>query len=314
MFPEADSPGLKVVQGPFSSGGNDTAGCIMASSVATCDSPFQSGKRFKEQVTGRGPFDLVFDVDPNGVAAGADGHQVFQKIINQSGSALSGFTLSLGVGVGDDFVASTAGDGLGFSTSFEFGPDKVPAYSQFPFGLFGAAADNDNFLIDGFFAAERSGFELILSEDAIQTAGIFGPYPTLFGDAMLSQEDVPNGAFWDIDSDPTTDDILMAWERPDGMWELRRGEVAGAPVSLATALSFATLGEVEAFLGFGLAMGAIEDLANVNVNFAIDVLGFTGSSFTLRLQPSAVPLPATLPLLLAGLAFVGAASRRRRAA
>lgn len=209
-FPEADSPGLKVVQGPFNSGGNSTAGCIMVSSTATCNSPFQSGKRFKQEVTGKGPMDLVFDVDPNGLAGGDAGYQVFQKLINQTGAPLGGFTLTLGTGVGSGFTASGANDGLAFSANFEFGPENAAAYSQFPFGLFGAAADNDNFLIDGFFAAERSGFEMIFGEDVIATSGIFGPYAGLFGPGMLSQEDVPNGAFWDIDNIPDTDDVLMA--------------------------------------------------------------------------------------------------------
>lgn len=62
-FPEANGPGIKVVQGPVDVGGNDLAGCIMASSGSTCDGPRQSGKRFKQKITGLGPTDLVFNTE-----------------------------------------------------------------------------------------------------------------------------------------------------------------------------------------------------------------------------------------------------------
>jgi len=323
-FPEADSPGIKVVQGPFSQGGNATVGCIMASSTATCDSGFQSGKRFKQQFTGTGPVDLVFDVDPTTDPTGSEGYQVFQKLINQTGLAMTGFEISLGTGIGDGFVVSTVGDGLGFSPSFEFGPTDANASSQFPFGLFGDAADNPNFSIDGFFAPERSGFNVGFGEDVLATSGFFGPYPGLFGAGMLSQEAVPMGAFWDDDNDPTTDDVLIAWLNGDGEWEQRREIVGGTDVdTLAVPETYATFDELVSAIGLALVQGEIEDLANVNVNFAVDVAAFTGNSFTLRVDgsfdplpapDSVVPLPATLPLLLSAFGLIGVASMRRHRA
>lgn len=94
---------------------------------------------------------------------------------------------------------------------------------------------------------------------------------------------------------------------------MRRDEVGDAPVSLADAIIFATLQEVEKYLEFSLVTGVIEDLANVNVNYAINLLGFQGSSFTLRLQTAAVPIPATLPLLISAFGLAGVMIRKRRA-
>ncbi|MFO7757379.1 MAG: VPLPA-CTERM sorting domain-containing protein [Roseovarius sp.] len=57
---------------------------------------------------------------------------------------------------------------------------------------------------------------------------------------------------------------------------------------------------------------AIEDLANLNLNFAIDVAAYQGDSFTLRVIPSPVPLPATAPLLVAGIGAFAMLRRRKR--
>ncbi|MCB1312513.1 MAG: VPLPA-CTERM sorting domain-containing protein [Sedimentitalea sp.] len=62
-----------------------------------------------------------------------------------------------------------------------------------------------------------------------------------------------------------------------------------------------------------LGQDIIEDLANLNLNYAI-ALGsnFVGTSFTLRVETTPVPLPAAAPLLLAGFGALGFAARRRR--
>lgn len=65
--PEANTPGLMADPTPFSASGQQLSGCIRASSTTTCDGDFQSGKRFKEQLTGTGAVDLVFNIDPDGV-------------------------------------------------------------------------------------------------------------------------------------------------------------------------------------------------------------------------------------------------------
>ena len=60
----------------------------------------------------------------------------------------------------------------------------------------------------------------------------------------------------------------------------------------------------------------IEDLANLNLSFALLIDdAFQSDAFTLRVTTGAgvapIPLPAGAPLLLAGLAMLGFARRRR---
>ena len=353
--PEALSPGIKVVNGEFTLGGPNpkptTSGCIMASSGSTCDGAIQSGKRFKEHMTATDPIDLVFDVDPTGAQpAGSIGYQVYQRVVNKTGGALAGVTVELGFGLGDTFVASTAGDGLGFAPDFPAQPGRdFPVTTQFPFGLFGDADSNPNFTLDGFFADERAGYEMAFSEDSISTGTFFGPYEDLFG-SWMSEETLPEGAFWDFDGDENTDDLLMAWQTPNGQWELRRdinddGEVVSIDPQL-----FATLDDVNGYLDITSVVDLIDDLANLNLNYAIalwDEVDFT--QFTMRvtavpctlppvaiastfslvsaahadpvpgedfcvLPPVApVPLPAGGPLMVMALAALGWSARRRAA-
>jgi hypothetical protein len=154
------------------------------------------------------------------------------------------------------------------------------------------------------------------SEDALTSTGLAGPYASLFG-PWMSQEVVPDGAFWDFDSNPDTDDLLLAWERSDGKWEQRREVVNGVAQTLVTPLVFddylAFLASLDPVVAALIGQGAIEDLANLNVNYAISVAGFTGSQFTLRVDVAPVPLPMAAPLLMAGVGGLALVGRRRRA-
>jgi len=343
---ESNSPGIKVVneEYPDSASGNPPTildGCIMASSTATCDDGFQSGKRIKQQVTDFGPVDLVFDVAPDAEGEEAPSiYQVFGRLINVTGEALTGFKIELGFGVGDGFTAAGADSGLSFSTVFTAQPgNSGPVSTQFPFGLFGDAEDSPNFLLDGFFDDERTGFDvdLFASLTAMESIGYYGNYANLFGD-WNDQGGVPEGLFWDFDNDPTTDALLMAWQRADGLWELRRGlgETCEAP-GFTNCTPGVTLdpSDYETFSSFedvaklltdsadcqtlvcNFIGGGIEDLANLNLNFAIAldaVVNFT--SFTLRttvypVDIAPVPLPAGAPLLLAALGAFAALRRRK---
>lgn len=322
--PEAINPGIQIVQETYTQGGPDGLtldGCIMTSNPTnTCTGAFQSGKRVKTQMTGTDPVDLVFDISEGAEA----NYQVFYRLINQTSQSLAGFSLDLGFGVGNDFVEATAADGITFSTAFRAPPasDGTSSTTQFPFGLFGDASDNPNFTLDGFFAAERSSLDLDQGLTNIASTGFIGPYTDLFP-FWLSQNDVPTGAFWDNDNDSSTDALLMAWLNGDGQWELRRdvADLAGGVASsLVDSLFFDTFDAVVAQLGLGTSLfeDDIEDLANLNVNFAINLADFVPSgSFTLRTtvlpatSVAQVPLPAGAPLLLAGLVLLGFVRQRR---
>ena len=333
--PESETPGVKVQDEIYADTGSGATlvfdGCLMTSNPdATCTSEFQSGKRIKQQMTGTGPVDLVFDVDNTETELSF--YQVFGRLINVTGQALSGFSVELGTGVGSGFTAFTGDDApVTFSFDFTAQPNSSgkSSTSQFPFGLFGDADDSPNFLLDGFFSSARTGFDIIQTATKLVSDGYYGEYFDLFDD-WRDQGDVPQGLFWDFDNNADTDALLMAWQIGDDLWELRRtvGETCvdlectfGVTLETYETGSFADILALltnadDPWLDL-FAPGAIEDLANLNLNYALALGDFGNlSSFTIRttvfpVEVSAVPLPAGAPLLLAGLGAFAAVRRRR---
>ncbi|MGG7565875.1 choice-of-anchor F family protein [Rhodovulum sp. DZ06] len=296
--PEATAPGIAVLTGaPDLSASQDIPNCIMASSSASCESSFQSGKRFKLHFTDTGAVDLVFDTSGTGESA----YQLFTKFTNDVGAGLRGFTMELGFGVGDGF--SLAGDGAGIA----FAPVPDMPDTQFPFGLFGDAAASSNHDLDGFFAAETTGYLAEWTATKMRATTGYGPYGDLFG-AWTTLDDAPWGYFWDHDGDAGTDAILMAWQTGTGEWEQRRAEDTGEAVPILPTI----VGEAD-LISAGYLLGAIEDVSNLNVNamIAFSDAFDSGSGFTLRITAAEVPLPAGAPLLVAGIGALGLLRRRR---
>lgn len=363
---EAVSPGLVALNDFYTTGPQDSRvfdGCIRAEVGGTdCATGFQTGNRFKLQLTDTGAVDLVFNVNPDvagtqgvnpgnpdegpGVSTpGINTYQVFGRAVNLTQQMLDSFVIELGFGVGDNFVASTDGDGLSFAQSLNLGPNGDTAFTQYPFGLFGSL-DQPNPSpnpIAGFFDNDgRAGFEVAVEadgvgEDRIVSGDYYGTYDDIFGN-WLSQEMAPMGLLWDNDGLDTTDALVMAWFNEDlGQWETLRevidlldrdGNVIGLTARAADSSLYPTFDAAVAALG--LANGTfvedlIEDVANLNLNFGIELASsFTGwfdtegvlqNNFTLRLTsfaaPAPIPLPASVLFLLASVGSLGAVRRLR---
>ncbi len=308
LWTASPAPGMTVLNDdPDLNPGQSIPDCIAAVG-ANCEGAFQSDKRVKMVATAVGAIDLQFDTLGN---AESNSYQLFHRLINSTPQRLSGFTIELGTGVGDNFVRSGASDGLSFDLSVALGPNDVPAFSQFSFGMFGDAATNPNFDLDGFFATQRAGFSFVTNEDLIKTAGLFGPYAGLFGPGMMNTALVPEGYFWDNDGDPATDPLLMAWFN-GSVWEQRRIVDPNDPTKAISSAAFET-DEATLMAQAGFEKDIIEDLRNLNINLNIlTEASYLGENFTLRFTTAAVPEPGTWAMLIAGFGLVGASMRRRR--
>lgn len=131
-------PGMTILNNDLDlNPGIDETDCIIVLG-ANCEGPFQSDKRVKMRATDHGAIDLVFNTRQDDET---NSYRLFHRIINVTDAPIRSYTIELGSGVGDSFVLSSAGDGLGFGPDAELGPNNEPAFTQFSFGLFGDAPE-----------------------------------------------------------------------------------------------------------------------------------------------------------------------------
>ena len=262
---EGQSPGISVDNTAFSFAGVDAAGCILAAGDVNCDSPRQSGKRFKSQATDFGLIELQFDVAQ---APTEDNiYRVFQRFTNSTLALVEDWEISLGFGLGDGFVSSVTDDELGFFVPTEAEPPNSQLAALFPAGLFSPADEPVGSDI-GYFDDERSGFNLAAQEDLITSLGLFGEYAETY-EAWLSSDAVPQGFFFDDDGDPSTDALLVA-NLDNGQW-FSLGDIPIAEPTTGNVFTDAPLCS-EAAPGTPCYLeGAIEDLAGLNLNYSVIV-------------------------------------------
>ncbi len=212
--------GMKVVNGDDAVSGLN---CLMTTGYnefdgtdKMCSDPLQSSKRIKMKNTANGPLDVVLTVQSGDTYT----YRSLQKLTNATpDSRWENFTIELGSGTGSGFVASAAGDGLGFSDTrgkFFSATTPVTTYQSKDLVFSAYFADGLSGPIDkyhpepGYFnVEERMWYNMEATEDEIVSTGISSTYSDVFG-AWLNSAGVPIAIFWDNDGDINTDNILMA--------------------------------------------------------------------------------------------------------
>jgi len=312
---DVQAPGMNVVIGAES--------CIMTAGVnpvdntpKECDDPHQTSKRVKVYSDDlSGPVDLVFGVVGTDDCATDDAYRFFLKYENLSQQRISSFSLKLGAGYGNSFEAVTDGkliftDRDGAPISSVPDPKDIDLAAFFAFGLFGDADTNPNHEADGYYdPSARAFFEMTSSTSGtIVAQSVTENFSSLYGKAMgnwIPKELAPWGYFYDIDSDPETDDLLVAdWDGHNWVTRLlctsstfldmrdaslvEENECRPLPDGTPVLLSSSTLGIWADSNIF--SEGRIEDFGNVNVNTHIKVDNrFNGGTFTIRITPTADP-------------------------
>jgi hypothetical protein len=246
---------------------------------------------------------------------------VFSKINNYTDKRLKGYKIVIGTGTGSAFVPSSAAGGVGadklhislgvgegFSSGNMGGPDGSDLFdlddglANFSYGLFGKAipakpGEVSKFPNNGFFDDTRAGFDVVQScqvapcgtvpntafptgpdlvqSDTIESTNAFASnYTTLFGDWLPSKWE-PSGVFYDDDNDPNTDAVLQAWW--DGSQWVGNNDGGFTPIPQAT---LETWGQDPLY-----AIGKIEDVLNLGINYIVKVGDGIGPNFTIRIIP-----------------------------
>lgn len=200
--------------------------------------------------------------------------------------------ISLGVGEGG---TTTTNQGIKTFTpdgSNLFDADGLATFSH---GLFGAA--DQNFPSNGFFDNRTAGFNAVqscsvvdgcatysdplvsplplMAADTIESTTVLpSNYSSLFGNWLPSKWQ-PSGVFFDDDSDPTTDPVLMAWW--NGSAWVQNNDAGFAPVPSSDLAAWAANPLYE--------VAQIEDVLNLGINYIVKVGDGIGSNFTVRITP-----------------------------
>lgn len=292
----AVEPGIKAITGALnnndftSDNGFSPAGvenCLMASSPAVCNSPKNSGKRIKNNLTGHGAFDTVY----NGKTSGGTTEYVnYGKITNRTGARLLGYQVIVGTGTGANFTPASQSVQAGLLAMDNVLPlsDKAADWegttqtdgqnplqrTWLPEGLFGTKEDGGT----GYFSADNAGFFFeTVGTDTLSADGMFDNpvYAQFFGDGLLTRGQQPEALF---ESTGLDDGIIQAWKAGD-LWLDADGVVQDQ------AYIDSLIAQTDKYY-----IATIEDLTNVNVNYSMDIGDMAAGQFTVRYMPVFSPV------------------------
>ncbi len=269
---------------------NMVQNCLMANNEALCDSEKGSGKRVKNNITGRNAFDTVYNVKSSG---GTTEYFNFGKLTNKTNARMTGFDIQLGTGTGANFVGADA-------SGIELSMDQVSALSakaaewagsggvdgqdplqrvNLPSGLFGKGGQDRGEEGIGYFSLEQAGFIFTdegaadgKGSDTLTASAIFGDdYQALFGNGLLSRNQVPVSLVYD---DGSGEDAALVYWKAGNLWINEEGNIVAQS-------------EVDALLKQeGYLLDTIEDLSNVNLNYTFDIGDdLNGNQITVRFVP-----------------------------
>jgi len=325
--PVGEPAGIKVINDDTNVKDPKPQNCIMATSYidgyyldstepqqTICSSDFQTHKRFKEAmlpssvVDGDKGADLVFNVEAD---EGTRAYQVFQKINNWTDARLTGFTIEVGFGVGDEFQSAT-GIGVNLADLSISVPEEIWAENElatFSHGLFGAP--DNHFPTPGFFDNTTAGYSINqypiiagLTDTLTATTLLGSNYTNIppttelihnqFG-TWLPNIWIPQGIFFDDDGNPATDAALVAWYGYNPVEE-NFGWMTGSNDNPdSTDDDFNTIEDsvISDWSNNPLySMGEIDDLVNVGINYIVTI-GDIGTfpaeandTFTIRITPT----------------------------
>ena len=213
---DVKAPGMKVVNLDDLDGSK----CIMTTgynpydgSTKMCSDPLKSSKRWKVKAFKNDVIDVYFSA----ITGNTSIYRSLQKLTDGTTVPWDGFRAELGFIVNGGFVKSTAGDGLGFSsTNGAYFTRLTSSYLQkedtlsalFAQGLAGPA-DKYHPTTGYFDPLKRFSFELYAIEDEIHSGALSTNYSALFG-PWKNLSGVPYGYFYDEDNNINTDNLLMA--------------------------------------------------------------------------------------------------------